>query len=410
MVTILLLATGGLVAGCGDDTSPVAPATQPTTDSAKDWPAFDPPTKFAVAKGVELPAGVYGENVLLNGTMAFVGVDQGLLPFDLTTGKAGAVVKAERTTRLIEDVQGGRRRVPVLTVLDGRNVVVVPVLISIPAQGTRRAGSGVDLVVADAATGKQVSVVKVDLADGDISNSTELGSRVTVLAVRGGTLVLSVGEGLCVVVDLAAGRELWRRKDFVPGALAGDAVIGVTPAKSYDKRTAVGLALQDGKERWKVLPGTQALEVHNAGPNFAVVTRSETKGFFAVIRPDGSMALRAEGNYIGLWCRYDQVSVTICGFNRGLTPIFALESSTNAMLWKLPDEATRREAPTVTVVWHGMVYGRANGQPVVLDAKTGADREPSPGLAPLAVSANGGVGVSQRSTGGQLVKVHPATG
>jgi hypothetical protein len=65
----------------------------------------------------------------------------------------------------------------------------------------------------------------------------------------------------------------------------------------------------------------------------------------------------------------------------------------------------------VTAVWHGAVYGRANDQPVVLDAKTGADREPSPGIAPVAVNAHGGVTTVKTAEG--LIAglaVHPATG
>jgi hypothetical protein len=54
----------------------------------------------------------------------------------------------------------------------------------------------------------------------------------------------------------------------------------------------------------------------------------------------------------------------------------------------------------VTAAWHGAVYGTAGDKPLVLDAKTGVDREPSPGLAPAAVSGYAGfVGPGGRTAG-----------
>jgi hypothetical protein len=410
VVTILLLASCGLVVACGDE-PPGPGGSAQAPDGALGWPRFDPPTRFQVAKGVELPEGVIADNVLLHGTKAFAGVDEGLLPVDLPTGEPGDLVKPERAPLpVFGNIRDGRQRSPVLADLGGRPVVVVPLLVTIPAQGTTRGGSGIDVVVADAVTGKQISVVQVDLADDDINNFSVEGSQVSVVAVSGSIVVLSVGDRQCVVLDLAAGKETWRRRQFQPGALVGDTVIGVAAQNSYEKQDAVGFALRDGQKRWTALAGSLSLRIHATGPNFALATGGSAKGFYAVIRPDGSVTDRQEGNFLLMRCRYDQVSVTVCGYDRGLTPIFALDSKTNALLWSLPDEATRRAAPKVTAVWHGMVYGRANDQPVVIDARTGADREQSPGLAPQAVSAHAGLGVSQRPAGGQLVMVHPAAG
>lgn len=76
--------------------------------------------------------------------------------------------------------------------------------------------------------------------------------------------------------------------------------------------------------------------------------------------------------------------------------MFALDATSGELLWQLP--ASGHTAPTVTAVWHGAVYGTAGGTPVVLDAKTGVDREPSPGLAPVAVSGYAGVATSAQDT------------
>jgi hypothetical protein len=412
VVTVVLLASCGLVTGCGDQSAgsdrPSGGTAQ--AEAAKGWPRFDPPTRFEVAKGVELPEGITAENVLLHGTKAFAGVDEGLLPVDLPTGKPGTLVKAARPPLpVFGNIRDGRLRTPVLAELGGRSVAVVPLLVTIPAQGTTRAGHGIDVVVADAATGEPVSVVQLDLADDDVDDLTVEGSQVLVTGVSGSLVVLLVGDGLGVVLDLATGKETWRRRQFRPGALIGDTVVGVAAQNSYEKQDAVGLAVRDGQKRWTALTGL-SLVIHAAGPHFALGTGGHSEGFYAVIRPDGSVADRDDGDFNAMRCRYDQVSVTVCGYDKGLTPVFALDSETHKLLWSLPDEAARRAAPTVTAVWHGMVYGEANDQPVVIDARTGADREVSPGLAPQAVSAHAGLGVSPRSTGGQVVMVHPAAG
>jgi hypothetical protein len=125
--------------------------------------------------------------------------------------------------------------------------------------------------------------------------------------------------------------------------------------------------------------------------------------FFILIRADRSVV----GRFIGMTCWYDEVSVTVCaGENRFA---FALDSTSNAVLWAMPEEGSRRVVPTVTAAWHGAVYGWANRAPVVLDAKTGADREPSPGLAPEVVNGRAAVGAPVQGSGNP-VTVHPASG
>lgn len=53
----------------------------------------------------------------------------------------------------------------------------------------------------------------------------------------------------------------------------------------------------------------------------------------------------------------------------------ALDSTTGRLLWQLPDKASGRIAPSVTAIWHGAVYGSTENGAVVLDARTGADRD-----------------------------------
>jgi hypothetical protein len=406
--TILLLGVAGLTAGCGDreaGSGASVAGQQEQEPAAKKWPTFDPPTRFDAAAGVELPDGSDDDNVMLHGTMAFIGMDRGLQAFDLTTGKSGPLVRPERTPVSMEQ---SPKRAPVLAELSGRPVVAVPVLVVIPAVGTNPESYGIDLLVADAATGEKVSVIRAELADKDLELNPNQ-THVRVVGVSPGLVVVSAGEQVCLVVDLAAGKVTWRRQDFKATALTGDTVIGVANDQ-HGRADALGLAVADGQERWTAMPGTAYLALYPAGPNFVVATGGSTSSsHLAVIRKDGSVVGRTQGSFTLMTCRYDEVSVTVCASDGDYA--FALSAASNEVLWSLPQKDSRRKVPVVTAVWHGAVYGRANDQPVVLDAKTGADREPSPGIAPVAVNAHGGVTTVKTAEG--LIAglaVHPATG
>ena len=88
-------------------------------------------------------------------------------------------------------------------------------------------------------------------------------------------------------------------------------------------------------------------------------------------------------------CVWDEAATTVCG---GDTRVFAVDATTAAPLWELPDPGANRVAPRLTTAWHGAVYGTTVNGPVVLDARTGADRDTRPGAAPVLVNAYLGLG------------------
>jgi hypothetical protein len=95
--------------------------------------------------------------------------------------------------------------------------------------------------------------------------------------------------------------------------------------------------------------------------------------------------------------------VTVCS---GPNHTFALTADSAAPLWSLP--AAGRVPPQVSTAWHGAVYGTTVNGPVVVDARTGRDRNPAPGATPAVVDAYLGVGAGSGLLGG--VVVTPATG
>jgi outer membrane protein assembly factor BamB len=88
--------------------------------------------------------------------------------------------------------------------------------------------------------------------------------------------------------------------------------------------------------------------------------------------------------------------------------VFAVDATSGAFLWQLPDSAANRVAPTVTAVWHGAVYGYTDNGPLVLDARTGADRDDSPGAAPNVVDGFVGIAPPQVINGPMIA--YPAAG
>jgi hypothetical protein len=87
-------------------------------------------------------------------------------------------------------------------------------------------------------------------------------------------------------------------------------------------------------------------------------------------------------------CRYDEQAIAICS---GGDWVGALDAQTGRWLWSIT-EGGGRLVPIVTGAWHGVVYGRTGNGPLVLDGKTGTDRETQPGIAPSVVNSSMAIG------------------
>ncbi|MFB9905756.1 hypothetical protein [Allokutzneria oryzae] len=60
-----------------------------------------------------------------------------------------------------------------------------------------------------------------------------------------------------------------------------------------------------------------------------------------------------------------RASVLVCTNGERVT---GYDAKTAQQLWTLPDQAANRVAPSsITVAWHGALYGKVGGGPIVLD-------------------------------------------
>ncbi|MEH0939063.1 outer membrane protein assembly factor BamB family protein [Micromonospora psammae] len=404
----VIVAFAATTAGCGSDDPPAQPAA-PASAAARppaatpSMPAFDPPTRFSPS-GTALGRARPGD-VLLHGTTAFVGGEARTTVVDVSSGRQLSVVTPNQSPITGNPAAAGHR--PVLIDPTGRPAVVVPYAVEIPASGTVAARQAVELLVIDATDGRPVKTVTVDAkpAGGDVG--LVAGDNVRVVGGRGTAVVLGIGRQVTVAVDLGTGSTLWRDNDFAASALLGDTVVGLTAPDTRYRRSINGLALLDGAERWSALSVANA-ELAAAGPSFVVAVGEQNDGkrFYALVKKDGTLVNRTQGEYrVGLRCSYDEAAVTVCALGNS-EPLFALDSTTGEDLWQLP--ATGRRAPRMTAAWHGAVYGSVNDDAVVLDARTGLDRSVSPGVAPVAVTAHGGLAADPSD--GDAMVFHPALG
>ena len=410
-----------LLAGCsnGEDgdprPSPSPSASKSAAPSASARPAFDPPTRFA-PQGAALPAEASENKISLGGTnteplpvtlhrtTAYVASTASLLAVETDTGRTLATItpklgKPEATTDS-PWVGSNPAEAPVLWTDNGRATIVATFVVERPATGTQKAGRAVEVVAVDAESAKTLWTAEVAVPPG--LDQGYAGLAANPIGVDGTTLAVGVSyqdnEGV-IAVDLASRRALWSRADFRPGVVASGVVVGATGDPVADKSSVVALNLADGKQRWTALPDSQQLTVSTVGPTVLIAAGKSYSGQQSLVAfldvATGKVREQSTADYTGVRCRFDGKDVTVCaksGWAAGLDAVSA------KVLWELPDQADTRVAPQVTAVWHGAVYGTTDNGPVVLDARSGQDREVSPGLAPMVV--NEYVGIGQPPTGG----------
>lgn len=399
-------------------------------------PAFDPPTAFGPSSGTLLRGtsgsltGAYGGRpelpVALDGTTVWLADSGGMARADSTGAAVPVPLPPGRW------VSGAPRPVP------SAGLVVAGAAATVPGSGTTPPGLALDLLAvprsragepdpvpawsvgaplpwSEAPRSVRTAVVGVAAAGS--------GRRVAVLTASTGT------RRSTVAVDLDARRVLWVADGVLAGAVldgratdgtpvAGSPAVGepvvvgaaVPPGggPGYSPSAVVGLDVLTGARRWSADDGSTALSVHRAGPATVTVAGrrpTSARAFLTVYDAAGGSR-----NAVDLGtatappeCTWDEAATAVCsGSNR----TFALDAPTGALLWTLP--AAGRVAPAVTTAWHGAVYGTTVNGPVVVDARTGRDRNPAPGAAPVVVNAYLGVGAASGLLGG--VVVTPATG
>jgi len=243
----------------------------------------------------------------------------------------------------------------------------------------------------------------------------------------GDVVVITEGDSddgyLTEAINLDSGRLLWRNRDFLADATVGGTAVGTVDTTGASDQGAnsgtagvrlAGLDIDTGRTLWldpsdlsdaQVLPsvGRAALVsggLWSSGGSFIALLDADTGKVRYLSRDSGGL-----GGGSPWTCEFDGLSTDVCSADVSQAQAVAIDATSGRVLWQLPERAQNRIAPQVTAAWHGAVYGTTSSGPVVLDARTGKDRNDSPGVAPVLVDADVGVAVSQR--GG--LETFPAT-
>jgi hypothetical protein len=418
MIAVLVLSG----CGSGDDTNRVGGAPSASAAPRK---AYDPPTKFDDSTAVQLPGTAAGNGnyrevgilyapapIALVDTTAFVVARDALVVVDVTDGKVRETIKPElqlADEKLYNKIAGNDPMPPIVTNIEGGRAVLAPFAVSVPGQGTTPAGIAVEIVAVRVDGTKKMWSARVNV---QLSTKVIEGHNMALLGVASGIAVLRAG-GSTYGVDLRTQRTVWQRPDFQGVTVTGETIVGFS-SNGEGLEMLEGANAADGVQRWVDKTGDTSFLIWPAGLRFVAVNGMNRSNAFRIVEASTGRKVNApqtggEGPATPN-CYYDQVGVTVCwDIDRsGFEWTGAFDAHTGEWLWHLPDRKTNRTYVRVTTAWRGAVYGTTSNGPVVLDARTGADREANPVAAPFLV--NGYVGITNWPTRGPGVFAIGAAG
>jgi hypothetical protein len=439
---VALLACASVVlTGCGGSSVGTGLGGRRASAASSGAPVgYDPPLAFAAARGTSLPPQA-SENTSIGGnqeglapvalarTIAFVATGASLAIVDTRTGAtladvrpAYAVVNAPGQD---SGFVGNAAAPPLVASIAGRQTAMVGYVVEVPGQGTTPPSLAIEIDLVDPGTGTRLAYV---LAPVPGQPSDLIGSPLVSFAGDSGNdVVVTDGDSddgyLSEGIDVSSGKLLWQNRAFLAGATLGATVVGSIDDTAASDQGAndgsspvrlAGLDIATGRTLWlgpSQLSGVQILPSNGHTALVASGLWSSGGSFIALIDTGTGKVhyLSRSSAFPGTgspWtCEFDDWATDVCSTGDYQTQTFALDANTGRVLWQLPDRAQNRIAPQVTAAWHGAIYGTTPSGPVVLDARSGKDRNDSPGVAPVLLDADVGVAVSPQDG----LEAYPAT-
>ena len=420
---------GGKAAKQAADPGTTKPAAVPETattsaTSASNAPSaqkYDPPVKFATTPSTTIPVDqdydpLDTASITLSAQTAYVSDPGALRAVSLTSGQVlWHVTPKNQAVTLKGHIGAPPPAAPVLSrSADGTSTVFQAFAVTVPGQGTTADQSAVELWAINAATGAALwneTLPQTDPAfNGGEWSATVVGTDATSVLIQAD----GVHGATSFAVSTATHKVLWTKNLFDAFALLHDTAVGIqvpddqTNIGAPETGKLAGVDEATGSQLWSRPDKLNRPTVAVAGSDLVSVDGDVdgTQQQQFVDAHSGAVVSTAASPLPK--CMFDGASVTVCA-----SPVSAsaYDSTSGKLLWTLPDQATNRKAPTVTAVWHGAVYGNVGHSQVVLDARTGADRQDAPGIAPYAVDEYVGLDLpGPPGTGSSGVGIYPATG
>lgn len=412
VTALLVSACGGGLPSAGDSSARRAASSSSHRATSK-LRQYDPPLRFR-SSGRKLPgaeAGSVGDAmsqetrrlaVTLRKTTAFVAKPGALLAVNARTGGVIGRVDTEEESVLDEAPENEKVRPPRVITMNGKTVVLAAFVVNVTGAGTQQDHKAVELLAMDARSHKLAWRSRFVIPDKYSSASTATLGKITedTAAIQ----VSELRKSIILGVDLKSRKIAWKRGDVWLVGTSDEVAVVRDNLPDQSSHNIEGLRLRDGTRRWKESNSEHDVSATSAGSRLLLTSGlREEKDSFAVrdmrtgkIKPEATKEPVPKKS-----CYDDHKGVVVCVATgaRGDrdNKVAALDSRTGKKLWSLPDESAGRVAPDVTAAWHGAVYGTTdkgtdpNKGTVVLDARTGKDKERNPGAAPYVVNSYYGV-------------------
>ncbi|GAB3942681.1 hypothetical protein GCM10029976_064090 [Kribbella albertanoniae] len=401
-----------LVAGCGgkDDNkgsdAPKGGGDTPTTPAPPPVASFDPPKGLTpvAAYGVPIENGKSEDSTLsagMVGQTALVAGKSGLTGRHIAGQRDPWTVLATEKTDTIT-VADHSEVMPVE--LDGKDVAVIAYSQIDKGNGTQKAKGQLVIQWIDAADGKKVAEVTTDFTAkfgpgttaGDVS-SQAYDPATGQVAI--GLHANSSDGGKNGSSDFTVFADPKTQKATITPFIAPAAVLNgtVVGAKGRNQEgahdgTIVVFDGASGKVSKQIPTKMDYLTPEGSGtkhayfngsayvPNPKSTVYTYNSGLYAVDIATGALVgqikttLGTEKAYT-YTCLGDQATAVVCttGENGGTDEIIGIDDATGKKVWGYNKNSASRVVPVITGAFHGVAYGHAQEQPVMLDAKTGAD-------------------------------------
>jgi hypothetical protein len=409
-----------LLAGCngGDDNKstdqPSGSGTSTSsTPSGPELATFDPPKAFApvsaLAEGGEagMP-NMYHTEAGMVGETSLYALRSGLAGRTLSANSWDVPSATDETTKTTDLTP------PMAVQLNGKEVVAIAYTQIVQGSGTQKSHGQVSVQWIDPAEGDVLATAVADLTTllGPGASASNLSTpaydpATGQIAVGVST---SVGDGPAKVHDFTVFADpVTKKATTIPSVLAAGVLNGVvvgvkgTQEESSKDNTMVQVDGVTGAVKKSVpVPAMNYLRGSGSGGKHAYFTGSgyvngakdeldHVNSIYAVDIATGEVVetklplSSGTGGGGGGTCFSDHVSAVVCdGSRNDKTAIFGFDDTTGKLAWSY-DSSSNRVVPTVTTMFNGLVYGNADNQAVLLDAKTGQD-VPAPTATPTSGS------------------------
>lgn len=418
MLRSLVMATvaATLLAGCsgGDDKATDQPSntggepSASSTPSGPDLATFDPPKAFApvaaLAQGNNGQSNMYNIEAGMVGEASLYALRSGLTARTLSAN-SWEVPASDVPTTTTNDFTA-----PMAVQLDGKEVVATAYTQIVQGSGTQKAHGQVTVQWIEPSQGDVLATAVADLTA--LLGPGNSGADFYTPAYDAATGQIAVGvtvsspdrtaklSQFTVFADPAT-----KKATTIPGVRAAGVLNGTVVAHKGQGGEGVkdnAIVQVDGVtgtvKKTVSVPTMNYLTPQGSGGKHAYFTGSayipDAKGtldhlnsLFAVDIATGAVVEtklpNSDGQDGASACFSDHVSAVVCNRSMGgQKGIIGFDDSTGKVAWKY-DASSNRLVPAVTAIYNGLVYGLADDQAILLDAKTGQD-VPAPSATPSA--------------------------